>query len=346
MTAVTTQIKNGNGGPGAPKIAWQEDSYTCKGDGVETWHPRFTFHGFRYVEVTGWQGALNKDNIEGLRMNSNVQQDGSFTCSNSMFNQLHEVIQWTFLSNIFSVQSDCPTREKMGYGADMAVTSGAYLYNYNMAQFYTKSVTDFANEQRPAGGITELAPFTGIADKGYGDSSGPLGWQLAFPFLQKQLYDFYGDVHIIQTNYPAVQRQMQFLQSKAQNNLFYSDISDHEALNEKPEAFTASAFYYQHALLAADFAGILHKTDDSLEYAKLAANIKKAIIDTFYHGNGQFANTTQSAQLFALWHQLTPDTAASFTILRDSIEGRNGHLSTGIFATQMLFDVMRNSNQQ
>ena len=345
MTAVTTQIKNGNGGPGAPKIAWQEDSYTCKGDGIETWHPHFTFHGFRYIEVTGWQGALNKYNIKGLRMNSNVMQDGSFACSNSMFNQLHEAIQWTFLSNIFSVQSDCPTREKMGYGADMAVTSGAYLYNYNMAQFYTKSVTDFANEQRPEGGITELAPFTGIADKGYGDQSGPLGWELAFPFLQKQLYDFYGDVHIIQTNYPAVQRQMQFLQTKAQNNLFYDDISDHEALNEKPVAFTASAFYYQHALLAADFAGILHKTADSIQYAKLAANIKQTIIDTFYHGKGQFANNTQSAQLFALWHHLTPDTAASFTVLQDSITRRNGHLSTGIFATQMLFDVMRNHNR-
>ena len=159
MTAVTTQIKNGNGGPGAPKIAWQEDSYTCKGDSVETWHPRFTFHGFRYVEVTGWPGTLNKENIEGLRMNSNVQQAVAFSCSNNMFNQLHEAIQWTFLSNIFSVQSDCPTREKMGYGADMAVTSGAYLYNYNMAHFYTKSVTDFANEQRPGGGITEARAF-------------------------------------------------------------------------------------------------------------------------------------------------------------------------------------------
>jgi len=345
MTAVTTQIKNSNGGPGAPKIAWQEDSYTCKGEGVETWQPRFTFHGFRYIEVTGWPGILNKEDIEGLRMNSNVQPVGSFACSNNMFNQLHEAIQWTFLSNIFSVQSDCPTREKMGYGADIAVTSGAYIYNYNMAPFYSKSVNDFANEQRPGGGITELAPFTGIADKGYGDSSGPLGWELAFPFLQKQLYDFYGDVHIIQANYFPLQRQIQFLQSKAQNNLFYDDISDHEALNEKPVAFTASAFYYQHAVLAADFAGILHKTADSLAYAELAASIKKTIRDTFYHGNGQLANSTQSAQLFGLWHGLSPNPPASFAILHDSITKRNGHLSTGIFATQMLFDVLRNNNR-
>ena len=129
--------------------------------------------------------------------------------------KLHEVIQWTFLSNVFSVQSDCPGREKMGYGADMVVTANAFIYNYDMANFYSKAVTDFANEQQPDGGITEIAPFTGIADRGYGGDSGPLGWELAFPFLQKQLYDYYGDKRIIENNYQAFKKQMNFLQSKA-----------------------------------------------------------------------------------------------------------------------------------
>ena len=89
-------------------------------------------------------------------------------------------------------------------------------------------------------------------------------------------------------------------------------------------AFTASAFYYQHAVLAADFAGILHKTEDSLDYAKLAASIKKTIRDTFYHGNGQFANSTPSAQLFGLWQRLTPNPPASFAVLHDSIQSVTG----------------------
>jgi alpha-L-rhamnosidase len=131
-------------------------------------------------------------------MNADLQQAGSFECSiSTCLNKLHAVIQWTFLSNIFSVQSDCPAREKMGYGGDIVATSNSFIYNYDMANFYRKAVTDFANEQRPQGGITEIAPFTVIADRGYGDDSGPLGWQLAFPFMQKQLYDYYGDKALI-----------------------------------------------------------------------------------------------------------------------------------------------------
>ena len=126
--------------------------------GLEVWAPRFTFHGFRYVEISGWPGTPDVNSIEGLRMNTDLQPVGTFVCSNPMFNQLHEVIQWTFLSNVFSVQSDCPGREKMGYGADIVATAEAFMYNYDMAQFYRKAVTDFANDQRANGGITETAP--------------------------------------------------------------------------------------------------------------------------------------------------------------------------------------------
>ncbi|MES1223915.1 MAG: family 78 glycoside hydrolase catalytic domain, partial [Bacteroidota bacterium] len=293
MTTVCTQLKWGNGGPGSPQVAWQEDDYILKGQGFETWNPRFTFHGFRYIEITGWPGKPTLNDIEGLRMNSDVQEAGSFECSNTMFNQLHEAIQWTFLSNIFSVQSDCPAREKMGYGADIAVTANSFMYNYDMAQFYAKTIRDYANEQQPDGGITEIAPYTGIADKGYGGESGPLGWELVFPYLQKQLYEYYGDKRIIEENYAGLKRQIHFLQSKAVDNLFYWDISDHEALDTKPEAFTASAFYYHHVVIASEFAGILNKKDDSLNYSKLAAKIKDAIVSRFQVGKtGRFDNAT------------------------------------------------------
>jgi alpha-L-rhamnosidase len=348
MTTVATQIKKGGikGGPGAPETAWQEDSYILKGKGVEIWAPKFTFHGFRYVEVTGWPGKLTLNDIEGLRMNTDFSQQGNFSCSNEMFNKLHEVIQWTFLSNVFSVQSDCPGREKMGYGADMVVSANAFIYNYDMANFYRKAVTDFANEQRPLGGMTEIAPFTGIDDRGYGDLSGPLGWQLAFPFLQKQLYEFYGDKRIIEGNYSALQKQIDFLKSQAKSNLFYWDISDHEALDPKPEALSASAFYYHHVLLASEFAGILGKKEDSVQYAKLQQQIKRRITDQFLvPGTGRFDNATQSAQIFALWYNLSPEKKNSFNVLVEELERHQWHLSTGIFTTQMFFDVMRNNDQ-
>ncbi len=349
LTTVAGQIKeiwNLSGGPGAPKTAWQQDVYTLKGSGLETWNPRFTFHAFRYVEITGWPGKPTLDEVEGLRMNSDVLPTGSFTCSNDGFNRLHDAIQWTFLSNIFSVQSDCPGREKMGYGADMVATAEAYIYNYHMASFYRKTVQDFANDQQPDGGITEIAPYTGIADRGYGGHSGPLGWQLAFPYLQKQLYDYYGDTLIIAQQYEAFRQQMQFLQSRAIDGLFHWDISDHEALDPRPEAFTAAAFYYHHALLATEFASILNKKEDAAQYAALAATIREAIIKKYWvPRTGRFDNATQSAQVFALWYELSPQSAASWEVLEQEFARHDGHLSTGIFATKMMFDLFRKTDR-
>ncbi len=345
LTTTAGHIKemwNLKGGPGAPKTAWQEDRYIVKGAGVEEWSPRFSFHGFRYIEITGWPGTPTVNNIEGLRMNTDLAAAGEFSCSNGMFNQLQEAVRWTFLSNVFSVQSDCPGREKMGYGADIVVTAEAFMYNFDMANFYRKTVEDFAAEQQPDGGITEIAPYTGIADRGYGGHSGPLGWQLAFPFLQKKLYEFYGDKRMIQDQYPAFQKQLLFLKEKQINGLFHWDISDHEALDPRPEAFTASAFYYHHLTLGAEFAGLLEKKDDSIQYQKWAQQVKSAIVRKYSIPNtGRFDNGTQAAQLFALWYGLADDPDKAMAVLLQEIQRHKQHLSTGIFATKMLFDVMR-----
>lgn len=348
MTAVATQIKKGGikAGAGAPETAWQEDSYTLKGEGTEIWSPRFTFHGFQYIEITGWPGTPTLADIEGLRMNSDLQPVGSFASSNEMFNRLHEVIQWTFMSNVFSVQSDCPGREKLGYGADMVVSADAFLYNYNMADFYTKAVHDFKNDQQEDGGITETAPYVGIADRGYSEHSGPLGWELGFPFLQKKLYEYYADKRIIEEQYEAFTRQMNFLQSKAIGGLFHWDISDHEALDPKPEAFTAACYYYHHAMLAEEFAGILKKKEDSLRYNKLAEQIKTAIVRKYLvPKTGRFDNATQSAQIFALWYHLSPEEENTFKILMDEFARHNWHVSAGIFGTKMMFDVLREKDK-
>jgi len=160
------------------------------------------------------------------------------------------------------------------------------------------------------------------------------------------LYNYYGDKRIIENYYPAFVKQMSFLQSKAMDNLFYWDISDHEALDTKPESFTAAAFYYHHAKLAEEFAGILGKKDDSVKYAKLAARIKEAIVERYCVANtGRFDNATQSAQLFALWYGFSPLKDSSFKLLMSEFARHNWHLSTGIFSTKMMFDVLREDNR-
>lgn len=348
LTTTAGQIKemwNVSGGPGAPPTAWQEDDYVLKGTGLEEWSPRFTFHGFRYAEISGWPGTPESSSIDGLRMNAAVQENGEFSCSNNLFNKIHHAVKWTFLSNIFSVQSDCPGREKLGYGADMVATANAFMYNFDMNSFYRKAVRDFANDQRSDGGITETAPYIGIGDKGYGGGSGPLGWQLAFPYLQQQLYRYYGDKRIIEENYPMIQKQLAFLQAHAVDGLFHWDIGDHEAIDPKAEGFSAAAFYYHHASLANEFAKII-KHGDSLKYLKLADQIKKEIIRKYdVPGTGRFDNATQSAQLFALWYDLSPEKDKTFQVLMDEFKRHNDHVSSGIFGVKMMFDVLREYNR-
>lgn len=347
MTSVAGQVKNGNGGPGAPQIAWQEDSYIASGNGMETWNPRFTFHGFRYVEIKGWPGVPQLSDIEGLRMSAAVEQTGRFECSNPMFNQLAENIRWTFLSNLFSVQSDCPAREKFGYGGDMFCTTEAFCYNFDMANFYKKIIQDHEDAQRPLGGITETAPYMGIADAGPGDQSGPLGFQIGFAYAIKQVYDFYGDKRVVEKHYPALQKQLRFLADSAKSNLYDIDLSDHESLDEKPVAFTASCFYLSHVKLMNEFAVILGRKEDAVKYQSMSKEIEAAIIRKFYNpANGVFANGTQSAQFFGLWHNLVNRSAKENAIsaMKQAIAKRDHHLSTGIFGTKMLFDVLRSNN--
>lgn len=349
MTSVAGQIKkSGVGGPGAPEVAWQEDNYILKGKGIEEWMPRFTFHSFRYVEVSGWPGVPTVNDLKGLALASDLKRAGEFSCSNEMFNSLYQVINRTFLSNVFSVQSDCPAREKLGYGGDIVATAESFIYNYDMHGFYRKTVQDFANDQRLNGGITETAPYVGISDEGPDNESGPLGWQLAYPLLIKQLYEFYGDSSIIVEHYDNLNKQVTYLKSKAQNNLYFIGLSDHEAIDQRPIELTASLFYYHHVMLMVNFSQILDKLSERELYLQDAAKIKQSIIKRFVQSDGKVDNGTQTAQLFALWYDIfdTDETQDKLIKkLQEAFISRDWHLSTGIFGTKMIFDVLRKLNK-
>ncbi|MDR1524491.1 MAG: family 78 glycoside hydrolase catalytic domain, partial [Tannerella sp.] len=312
--------------PGQPPVAWQEDSYTLKGEGEEIWSPRFAFHGFRYVEVTGWPGRPDLNSVEALRMNADLPRAGSFECSNPLLNKLDAVLDNTFLSNVFSVQSDCPAREKFGYGGDIVATARTFCWFYDMTNFYGKVLRDFANDQRPNGGFTETAPYNGIADEGLGegsipssnriapkyypstDSTGPVGWQLAFAYLQKQIYECYGDMRPVQHYYPALRKQVEFLRTKTKDHIYPRCLNDHESLEERLSPLFATAHYYHHVALLVEFAQLLDIKEDVKKYTQLAGAIKQSFIQHFVaSGNGEVGNHTQAAQAFALFYDLLPD---------------------------------------
>jgi alpha-L-rhamnosidase len=348
MTSVPGQIKGGGPnyvylGMGAPETAFPTDFYILKGGPEETYVPRFTFHGFRYVEITGYPGEPPKTALIGQRLGSVVARAGVFDCSNAAFNQVQEMIERTFLSNLFSVESDCPHREKFGYGGDAVAVSETFLLNYDMAQFYAKMVRDYADAVRPNGGMTETAPFVGIADEGLGGDAGPIGWGTAFVQLQWQLYQHYGERRLLEEQYPLTRKWVEFLRTCAKDGILDNGISDHESLVPKPRALTGTAFYYHNVHLLSHIAATLGKADDAARYGALADDIKRAFNRRFLKpGTGVYDSGTQACQAFALYYDLAPpeERQNAMKVLVGDIHEHHDHLTTGIFGTRFLPQVL------
>jgi len=348
MTAVAGQIKGANrdgtprGGPGAPDVAYQSNEYTLRGEGLEIYTPRFTFHGFRYVEVTGFPGIPTLEAIEGLRLNTAVEPAGSFTCSNDLINRIQKMVRWTLLSNLFSVQSDCPAREKFQYGGDIVATSEMAIFNYDMASFYAKAVRDHEDAARGPGWITETAPYVGISAASYDEEAGPIGWGLAHPLLVAQLYQYYGDERLVQQQYGTAARWVELLSDNADGYIVDRCISDHESLDPKPVALTATAHFFQAARLIERLARILGRTQEAERHAALAQRIREAFIGRFLEpGTGRFDIGTQACQATALYMGLVPDAereAAVDAMVEQVLVEHEGHVATGIFGTKYLLD--------
>jgi alpha-L-rhamnosidase len=353
MTAVAGQIKEGGkdyryGGAGQPATAFQLDEYILGGLGPEVYTPRFTFHGFRYVEVTGFPGRPTLDALEGLRLNSDVMPVGSFACSNERFNRIQQMVLWTELANLFSVQSDCPHREKLGYGGDIVAASEMAMLNFDMARFYAKTTQDFIDAARPNGGFTEIAPFVGISDEGLGDQAGPVGWGTVQPLLLWQLRQYYGEQRLAQEQYDATKRWIALLDGKAREDILDNGISDHESLVPKPRALTGTAFYFLNVDLFARLARALGHARDAAHAEADAARIKAAFNRRFLApGPGRYDTGTQACQAFALQFGLVPieEQSRALDFLFVDIAAHQGHLTTGIFGTKYLLNTVTDAGR-
>lgn len=348
MTSVCGQIKGTGkakgdtevniGGPGSLKIAWQGDTYIAKGGGEEEYRPRFTFHAFRYVEVTGLEDRPSVDAVAGLRLNSAVAEAGEFACSNELFNKIQKMCRWTFLSNIFSVQSDCPHRERFSYGGDLVCTSDSFMLNFDMANFYSKAVWDWHDSALDNGMLTDTSPFVGI---GY---CGP-AWTMVHPHLQLQLYQYYGDRRIMERQYETSRRWLDLVAENNKDHIINEGLSDHEGLAPAPSAAMITPLYCQSAGMLAAIARILGRGDDAEKYEDLVAKIKKAYVGKFLQPDtGIFEPGTQASQSFGLYLNMSDDKTvrqkAIEFLINDIKNKRKGHLSTGIFGTRFMLDVL------
>ncbi|MEQ1821057.1 MAG: family 78 glycoside hydrolase catalytic domain [Fimbriimonadaceae bacterium] len=336
-TSVAGQIASpGMAGPGAPDTAWQLDTFIAKG-GPESYTPTFTFHGFRYVEIKGLPKSLALKDITCLRMNSDVEEVGFFECSNNEFNRIYEICRNTFLSNIFGVQSDCPAREKMGYGGDIVATSEAFILKFDMANFYTKTVRDFGDSARPNGLFTDTAPFMGINYCG-------VGWAMAHPVLISQLLQYYGNEAILAEQYEAAKKWLLQVQRDTPDNIIKDGLSDHESLTEAPPSAMITPLYFKSARILAAMADRLGKTEDAAHFVKLALDISNAYQAKFIESaTGRVGPGTQASQAFGIWSNL--DTPNTLQFLLKDLRAHGGHLTTGIMGTKFMLDALSRSGE-
>ena len=344
LTQTAGQIKRGNGGPGAPSVACQRDVYIC-GDGScgEMFYSWFTWHVFRYAEVRGYDRLLNgpEDAMATPVMCALPvsPQAYSFKPARPEFAQIHDICRRTFLANTMGgVQSDCPGRERLGYGGDIVATCEAFMLNWDMREFYLKTLQDFADEAAADGWITETAPYVGIADKGFGGRSGPISWALAVPVLMDALIRHYPDVKArALAYYPVCARYARLLDVRCPSGIVPDCIGDHEALERAPNAVTATAHWYTFVRLTAQFADLLGKTDEARRFRAVADKIKTSFQVRFVK-DGVVANGTQSAQAMSLYLGLVPDAqrAAAERALLAAIEKADYGPTTGIFSTRYM----------
>lgn len=350
MTSVTGQIKRNitlddgtvqsMGGPGAPEIAWQEDIYIAKGGG-ETFSPDYTYHSYRYMEVAGLPKAPKKEDFRAIAFSTELPTAGTFESSNELLNRIQQLCLNTFVANTVAVQSDCPHRERFGYGGDIVATSETFLMNYDMNGFYTKTLRDWGDAQLENGLMPDTAPYAGVKYCG-------VGWGMVHPLLIEQLYQHYGNKELLEEQLPTALEWIEAEANRRKDALVMVGLGDHEALlpgdqKKGPELKTPK--FIDSCLRIARLARIIGDEASAKQceaWAKESqAAWEKAYLDKD-SGKVGFANQTQQA--FALGFGVVPadDKNKVFNVLiTDLTKSEDSpRLTTGIYGTWKLLELL------
>ena len=278
----------------------QTDTYFLSGNGMETYEPRFTYHGFRYVEVTSTRPlTLTQESLTGLCMHTDVESVGNFACSNEILNKLVEASCNSYLGNLFSIPTDCPQREKNGWTAGMDYG----LLFYDGITVYEKWMNDFIDNQRERGDLSGIIPSSGW---GYADWIGPV-WDAALFIIPNNLYKYYGDTRAIEKMWDTCVRYLQYLETREKDGKLTYGIGDWVFYKAKTDThFTSTAFYWLDNVLMAKFADLTGH--DGTKYRAKADNLKELINNEWFDAEKKmYANGTQAAQSVGLALGLVPE---------------------------------------
>ncbi|MFF3485925.1 alpha-L-rhamnosidase [Streptomyces sp. NPDC002701] len=319
------------------RTAAATDTYTLKGGGEEVYEPRFTFHGFRYVEVTGFPGTPTARNLTGRVMHTSAPFTLDFETDVPMLDTLHSNITWGQRGNFLSVPTDTPARdERLGWTGDINVFAPTAAYTMESARFLTKWLVDLRDAQTAEGAFTDVAPMVGTV------GNGVAGWGDAGVTVPWSLYRAYGDRQVVEDAWPSVRAWLTYLEKHSDGLLRpasgYGDwlnVSD-----ETPKDVIATAYFAHSADLAARMAEVLG--EDPAPYTDLFTRVRTAFRTAYVTGDGGVKGDTQTAYVLALSMDLLPDglREAAADRLVALIEAKDWHLSTGFLGTPRLLPVL------
>jgi len=279
---------------------YQTDTYILKGQGVEIWEPRFVYHGFRYVEVTGFPGKATLDNLEGRFVHTAFERSSEFTCSNDLLNKIYRNTLRSYASNYHGIPTDNPAREKSGWTGDGQIAA-------------------------------EQAMFS--------DWNGP-GWDSAYVIIPWYLYQYYGDVRILETHYEGMKRFIDYQAQTAKDHIITLGNGDWAPVNEKtPKEVMSTAYYYSDTKTFAQIARLLGKVEDAKKYSALAAEIRKIFNKRYFDtDSGLYSTGTQACLSAALFHGLVDDDDRDRVLknLVAAVKKADWHLDTGILGSKYL----------
>ena len=317
-------------------------TYILKGGGEEEWQPRFSYYGFRYVQVN----CIAKDSghilpsvssVRGLHIRNAAASVGRFSCSNELFNKTYKLIDWAIKSNMVSVFTDCPHREKLGWLEETHLMGASVQFNYDIAALATKVIKDIASAQYDDGKIPEIAPeftkFTVPFDESpeWGSAS------IIFPWY---IYQWYGDKRVLSDAYPVMKKYLTWLDSKDTNYILTHGLGDWYDNGPKRPGFsqlttagiTATATWYYDLTIMIKIATLLGKTDDIHSYKSIAQKVRQAFNNRFFDPIKQRYDTvSQTANAMALYMGLVEPRhhAAVLKALVDDISSNNNALTAG-----------------
>ncbi|HZG58822.1 alpha-L-rhamnosidase [Paenibacillus sp.] len=341
--------------------AKQTDTYVSNGKPV--WYePRFTFHGFRYVEVSGVSRPLTEADLVGVVVHTNLPLTGELTTSDAMVNQLWSNIVWTQRDNFLSVPTDCPQRsERHGWTGDAQIFCRTATYAMDVSTFFLKWLRDLRDNQQKSGAITDFAPW--IEKPIHYPHVGSAGWADAIVIVPWHMYQVYGDVRVLEENFEAIEKWIRHNEDLHPEHIrdihpqFGDWLSLHDedtleneskfpgktnALSTMPLDVFATAYYAYTAALAADIAGVLGREDRARHYAELSENIKEAFRGAYVEADGTIRGHAQSCYVFALWMKLLTPEQEPLAVrhLVDKIVKNDYHMTTGFHGIKYLLPIL------